>query len=64
MSDTYKLMCFVEGDNNPFIVKASSSESISELKDIIKEMKNNLLRGFDASSLTLMQQVCYIMTLM
>jgi hypothetical protein len=54
MSDTsYRLWCFVEGDNTVFPVIASSTLFIGELKDKIKENKSNLLQRVDASSLTL-----------
>jgi len=36
MSD-YHLWCYVAGDNVPFLVTASSSTFISQLKDLIKE---------------------------
>jgi hypothetical protein len=58
MSDPYELWCYVQGDNIFFPVEASSNVSIGKLKDIIKEAKSNLLREFDASSLTL-TKVCY-----
>jgi len=42
MSD-YHLWCYVAGDNVPFLVTASSSTFISQLKDLIKE------KGINAS---------------
>jgi len=53
-SDTsYRLWCFVEGDNTVFPVIASSTLLIDDLKDKIKEKKSNLLQRVDASILTL-----------
>jgi hypothetical protein len=58
MSDTnYHLWCYVEGDETVFDlvfdVIASSTISISKLRQTIKEKRSNILQGIDAASLTL-----------
>jgi hypothetical protein len=65
MSDTiYNLWCYVGGDKNLFSVKASSIISVYDLKKMIKEeLKNSVLKGFDAADLTL-TKVGYIMIFM
>jgi hypothetical protein len=56
----YSFWCFVVGDNTAFLVEAFSFEYIAELKEKIKEMKCDFLKGFDGSNLIL-TRVCYIM---
>ena len=59
MSDTtYNLWCFVKGDDNLFPVIASSTISIGELKDMIKEMSNFLGKDDTAASLSRRCVVC------
>jgi crinkler effector protein len=54
MSDTnYNIWCFIEGDNFPFPVIASSTTFIASLKCRIKEKRSIPLQGFDAGSLIL-----------
>ena len=53
MSD-YHLWCYVVGDNVPFLVTASSSTFIGQLKKLIREeRKNSVLSSVDAKDLTL-----------
>ena len=62
MSDlTHELWCYIEGDTVVFSVFVSTTTSVDELKEMIKETKkNNTLRTVDASDLTL-TKVGYIM---
>ncbi len=59
MSDDYRLWCFVQRDNRPFSIIASSTTSIHELKDLIMETKKNFLKGLDVAGLDLWK-VCYL----
>ena len=52
--NTYRIWCLVEGDNTLFVVITSPMLFISELKDLIKEMrKHAVLSSIDAKDLTL-----------
>jgi len=55
MSDTYRIWCFVKGDNNAFFIAPSSTILMAELKLMIKGQKSesHLLQGVDATTLIL-----------
>jgi Crinkler effector protein N-terminal domain len=55
-----RLWCYAVGDNTyfPVIVTDSSTTSIGELKDLIKDKNSNHFRTIDAKDLTLWK-VCY-----
>ena len=54
MSDTYRIWCFVEGDNSASYIASSSTMLMAELKKLIKEEgKNGVLGSVDAKDLIL-----------
>jgi hypothetical protein len=53
----YTLLCFIDGDKNPFKVTIPIDSDISDLKKSIKE-KRKILENFEAEDLILWK-VCY-----
>jgi hypothetical protein len=54
MSDPkHKLWCYIEGDTVVFHVFVSTTISVDELKEMIKEKRSRRLEKFDAADLIL-----------
>jgi hypothetical protein len=53
MSDTYTILCVIEGENTSFGIKIQSHEIVHFLKKEIKTEKANMLAGIDADDLKL-----------
>ena len=53
MSLTYKIWCYLEGDNTAFRVEVPSDDFIDELRNLIKVAKTNTFKEVEASALIL-----------
>jgi hypothetical protein len=61
MSDpTHELWCLIEGDRVVFSVVVSTTTSVDELKEMIKNKNKSTLRLLDAKDIIVLK-VCYIM---
>ena len=53
MMETYKILCFIPGDNNPFSVDIEKTWDVHHLKRLIKEEMSPALNHLPANSLKL-----------
>ncbi|KAF9970837.1 hypothetical protein BGZ65_010832, partial [Modicella reniformis] len=57
MANDLTIWCMVDGESTPFSVKAKSTESVDDLKNIIKGKKENAFNDVDSKDLTLWKNV-------
>jgi hypothetical protein len=53
MSDSYTILCIIEGDTNVFSVKIASNDIVDSLKEAIKTKKFKTLADIEADTLKL-----------
>jgi len=51
--DIYRVFCIVVNENNPFEVQIKKDETVSRLKDLIKEEKNDIFASIGSNLLDL-----------